>query len=207
MASQKFTGDYTAAGVNETTDWIDITDAFTLSGIQPNDNYIASGVVNLKSITALGLDTKKPIYFAFKYTGVTGSTQPRWWINKFDIKTVTTDGEALKVTNFAGATFNQIKVLPESPVSWSFGTDNTAKFGGGGAAVGSNEVWAVTRGLNLTTVKPDKGVALKNMSTRLDTYEYVFKQAGTYSVTFVGANINVYGETTSAKTVEVIVTP
>ncbi len=207
LASQKFDGNYVATSINEATDWLDITEAFTLSGIQPNDNYVASGAVNLKSLAALNLDTAKPIYFAFKYTGVTGSTQPRWWVNKFDIKTTTTDGESLTVTNIAGAGFKQIKVLPESPVNWIFGTDNTAKFAGGGGTVGSNQVWAVTSALKLTSVTPDVGEPLKNMSTRFDNYEFIYTTPGKYSVTFVAANINVYGERTTVKTVEVTVLP
>src|SRR5690606_33605529 len=89
FASQKFNGQYTAANIKETEEWTDITPAFTLSGSQSNDaTYVSSGVVNLTSLSNLGFDLDKslPIYFAFRYKGVTGFTQPRWWVKNFDIK-------------------------------------------------------------------------------------------------------------------------
>lgn len=208
MASQKFNGVFTAENVNEAADWIDITDAFTLSGVRADGSYLSSGVVNLTALSTMGLnlDISKPIYFAFKYTGVTGSTQPRWWVNKFDINTTTTDGQSMVVTDIAGAGWTQVKVLPTSPVSWVFGTDNTVKFQGGGAAVLSNQVWAMTKGLILTNVQPDRGVPIKDIRDRLDEYPYTFNTKGVYTVTFVGANINVYGESGSTKEVVITIT-
>jgi hypothetical protein len=209
LASQTFNGKYDAANVNP-ADWVDITGAFTLSGIQSTDAaYVSSGVVNLTALTAQGftLDKSKPVYFAFKYTGVTGSTQPRWWVNKFDLKTTTTDGQVLPVASISSATWTPVKVLTTSPVNWTFGSDLILKFQGGGATIGSNQVWAISGGLSLTKVKPDAGVALKNMSTRMDNYTYRYTAAGNYTVTFVASNVNVYGESKSIKEVQVVVTP
>lgn len=209
LVSQTFNGKYEAASIVP-TEWTDVTSAFTLSGLQATDAaYVSSGVVNLTSLSSLGftLDKAKPIYFAFKYTGVTGSTQPRWWINKFDIKTTTTDGQVLAVASIGTAGWTQVKVLPTSPVNWVFGTDNTVKFQGGGATVADNQVWAITKGLSLTKVQPDAGVALKNMSTRMDNYSYTYNTAGTYTVTFVASNVNVYGESKTIKEVQVKIEP
>ncbi|WP_113635768.1 DUF5017 domain-containing protein [Nubsella zeaxanthinifaciens] len=209
LASQTFNGKYDAANVNP-ADWVDITSAFTLSGIQSTDvAYVSSGIVNLTTLSSLGftLDKSKPVYFAFKYTGVTGTTQPRWWVNKFDVKTTTTDGQVLPVASIASATWTPVKVLTTSPVNWTFGTDLILKFQGGGTTTGSNQVWAISGGLSLTKVQPDAGVALKNMSTRMDNYTYKYTAAGTYTVTFVAANVNVYGESKSVKEVQVVVTP
>ncbi len=209
LASQAFNGNYTADNVNESADWIDITSAFTLSGIQSGDTYVNSGVVNLASLSSLGfnLDITKPVYFAFKFTGVTGSTQPRWWVNQFDINTTTTDGEVLGVTSIGSAGWTQVKVLPESPANWSFGTDNTVKFAGGGATVGSNQVWAITKSLILTTVLPDTAVPIKDIRDRLENFSYIFTQPGTYVMTFVGANVNIYGENTAVKELTITVAP
>jgi len=213
LASQTFNGTYAVENIDEGTDWVDITDAFTLSGVRSDGTYISSGVVNLTQLGSLGfdLDISKPVYFAFKYTGVTGSTQPRWWINKFDIKTTTIDGQVLAVASIGTAGWQQIKVLPASPVSWTFDKDvnglvTAAKFQGGGAAVLSNQVWLMTQGLVLTTVQPDKGVPIKDVRDRMDTYKYIYTKPGTYKVVFVGANINVYGESRDIKelTIEVV---
>lgn len=205
LASQTFNGVYSAENINEAADWVDITSAFTLSGIRGDDLYVSSGVVNLTQLTSLGLDKSKPVFFAFKYNGVTGSTQPRWWINKFDVNTTTTDGQVLGVASIANAAWKQVKVLPQSPVNWVFGTDNTVKFQGGGAAVLSNHVWAITKGLVLTNVQPDKGVPIKDIRDRMDEYQYIFTKPGIYKVTFVGANINIYGESRDVKELEITV--
>lgn len=210
FASQKFNGKYKAESIDADADWTNITSAFTLSGSQSNnDTYVSSGVVNLTELSSVGfnLDKTMPIYFAFRYKGVTGFTQPRWWINKFDIKTTTTDGQILVVADIASAGWTPVKVLPTSPVNWTFGTDNILKYQGGGGTTGSNEVWAVSNALNLTKVQPDSGTPLKNMSTRLDEYSYVFTKAGTYKVTFVASNINVYGESKVIKEIEILVNP
>jgi len=209
LASQTFGGTYTTAGVNP-ADWTDVTSAFILSGIQSTDlAYVSSGVVNLTTLSTLGLnlDKAKPIYFAFKYTGVTGSTQPRWWVNKFDIKTTTTDGQVLPVANISSAGWTSVKVLATSPVSWTFGTDNILKYQGGAATVANNQVWAISGGLSLTKVQPDTGVALKNMSTRMDNYKNIYTTAGTYTVTFLASNVNVYGESKTIKEVQVVIEP
>lgn len=209
LASQAFNGKYEAASIN-VAQWIDVTSAFTLSGIQSTDAaYVSSGVVNLTTLSTVGLtlDKAKPIYFAFRYNGTTGTTQPRWWVNKFDVKTTTSDGQVLPIATISSATWTPVKVLPTSPVNWTFGSDNILKFQGGGATVGSNEVWAISGGLNLTKVKPDAGVALKNMSTRMDNYSYTYTAAGTYTVTFVASNANIYGESKTVKEVKVVIEP
>lgn len=209
LASQAFNSKYEAASINA-SDWVDVTSAFTLSGIQSTDvAYVSSGVVNLTTLASAGfsLDKSKPVYFAFKYTGVTGSTQPRWWINKFDVKTTTTDGQILPVASISSAGWTSVKVLTTSPVSWAFGTDNILKYQGGAATIGGNQVWAISGGLSLTKVQPDVGVVLKNMTTRIDNYKYSFTAAGTYTVTFVASNVNVYGESKTLKDVQVTIVP
>lgn len=203
LVSQRFSGIYQADAITE-GEWVDITDAFTLSGIQANDaTYTPSGQVDLSKLAALGfnLDPNALVYFAFKYSGHTGSTQPRWWINLFSLNTLTTEGINLPIANLQSAGWTSIG-LQNSSVSWLLSTSGL-RFQGGAATIASNLVWAVSKPLDLTSVTPDKGVALKNMSTRMNSYSYTFTRAGTYEVTFVGNNINVYGENPSVKTVNI----
>jgi hypothetical protein len=209
FASQKFNGQFSETNINESADWVDITSAFTLSGLQSGDaTYVSSGVVNLLSLSSLGfnIDKTKPVYFAFKYNAVTGFTQPRWWVNKFDIKMTTTDGQLLTVADIGTSGWTSVK-FGTSPVAWVFGSDRILKFQGGGATILSNQVWAVSNALNLTKVKPDVGLPLKNMSSRLDSYSFIYKQAGTYKVTFVGSNVNIYGESKVVKELELTINP
>lgn len=208
LATQHFNGVYDPASITP-SDWVDITEAFNLSPLQSNDvTYAPSGTVNILSLQQAGLtvDVQKPIYFAFKYTGTTGSTQPRWWINAFNINTIAGDGQVLTVSGIKEAGWKFVKVLPTSPITWIFGTDNILKYAGGAAAVGSNQVWAITVGLDLTAVNPDRGVALKNMATRMDSHTHIYSQPGTYTATFVASNANIYGEDSTVKEITVNVT-
>lgn len=206
LVSQQFAGVYQPDAIKE-SDWTDITAAFTLSGIQANDaTYVSSGQVDLSKLSTLGfnLDANAFIYFAFKYRGTTGSTQPRWWINQFSLNTETTAGVILPIANLQTAAWTSIG-LENSPVPWLLSSAGL-RFQGGGATIGSNQVWAISKPLDLTSVTPDKGVALKNMSTRIDTYAYTFTAPGTYEITFVGSNSNVYGAHPAIKTVTLEVT-
>jgi hypothetical protein len=53
-----------------------------------------------------------------------------------------------------------------------------------------NDDWLITSAVDLKTVKPDAGVVLQDKSAVAPVlkYNYVFKQAGNYVVTFVAAN-------------------
>ena len=203
FASQKFTGQYLETGLNETADWVDITSAFTLSTSTSGDVYTNSGVVNLLSLSNLGLtiDKTKPIYFAFKFTGTTGSTQRTWRINKFDIKLTTTENQLIPVNNINGLSWTSVK-FGTSPSNWTFGS-GVLQIAGGTSTTLSNQVWAISNAVNLTSVKPDVGVALKNISSRLDEYTFVYTQPGTYKVAFEAFNINIYGESRAIKELEV----
>ena len=199
LASQNFDNQYTASGVSEAT-WVDITTAFSLSPSQSDDvKYVSSGVVDLNSLKELGLnlDLNKQLYFAFKYNGSTGSTQPRWWLNQFTLTNITPDGQIIPLTTLENAAWVSVG-FNSSPVSWIFNT-NGLRFAGGGAAVGSNQVWAVSKGIALNSISPDKPIALKNMSTKIETYIYKFSKPGIYNVVFIGANTTAYGDSRSTK--------
>ena len=209
LASQEFSGDYSEQALDE-AEWVDISEAFEFSPIVGGDNYTRSGEVNLLTLESIGLavDKTKPIYFAFVYQGISGTTQPRWWFNQFDIKIIATDGQILPGANIGSVGWKSVK-LGASPVDWVIdGTPATRiRYQGGGAAVGSNDAWIITSAINLTAVQPDAGEALKNMSTRIDEYSYVYTTPGTYTVTFVASNQNVYGGDKVIKELEIIITP
>lgn len=206
LASQKFSGDYSEQALDE-AEWIDISEAFEFSPMVGNDNYTSSGEINLLTLENIGLsiDKAKPIYFAFVYQGITGTTQPRWWFNQFDINIIATDGQVLPGANIGSIGWKSIK-LGSSPVDWVIEAARI-RYQGGGAAVASNDAWIITSAINLTAVQPDTGEALKNMSTRMDEYTYVYTTPGTYTVTFVASNQNVYGGEKVMKELEITITP
>lgn len=53
----------------------------------------------------------------------------------------------------------------------------------------------------------DVGTPLKDMTTRMDSYDYVYTEAGSYTVTFVAANTTVYGSKTIVKQLDITITP
>jgi hypothetical protein len=210
LASQKFSGSYLEASIDESADWVDITSAFTFSGSQASqDTYVNSGVVNLLGLTSLGLtiDKTKPIYFAFKFVGNTGSTQRTWRLTKFDIKLTTADSQVLPVTTIGTAGWTSVK-FGTSPANWTFTAGTSLlTIAGGNATALNNQVWAITNPINLISVVPDKGTPIKNMTTRADQYSFIYNQPGTYKVTFDAFNINVYGESRSVRDVELTINP
>ena len=209
FASQKYTGDKTTFSES---DWVDISSAFTFSPLDNAENYISSGVVNLLNLANIGfaVDKSKPVYFAFKYNGQQAtSAQPRVFINKFDINMKTSEGKVIPVITLATSGWST-HLIGNTAVNWIIdgGSATTRlRHGGAGANAPANETWVMTKGFFLTSVIPDKGIALKNMSTRLDEYSYVFTKPGTYKVTFVASNENVYGGNKVIKEFTVTVNP
>lgn len=55
--------------------------------------------------------------------------------------------------------------------------------------------------------RTDTGVPLKNMTTKLTSYAYTFKTEGSYKVTFVVSNTNVYGSREMVKELDIQVEP
>lgn len=53
-----------------------------------------------------------------------------------------------------------------------------------------NYSWLVSDYLTVNSCEPDKGVAVKNISTVVDTYEYTYNEVGTYTATFLLNNGN-----------------
>jgi PKD repeat protein len=66
-------------------------------------------------------------------------------------------------------------------------------FKGGTAATSPEaEGWAISKPLNLRKVLPDLGVALKNMTTVMESYYYIYTAPGNYTATFEVSNTSRY---------------
>jgi hypothetical protein len=54
-----------------------------------------------------------------------------------------------------------------------------------------NDDWLITSKVNLKQVKPDVGIAIKDMNdVPLTSYQKIYKKPGTYNVAFVAMNTN-----------------
>lgn len=191
MVSNNFNGIYDVTNVGQAT-WTDITSRATLSS---GANNTPSGIIDLSDFLA----QKKPIFFAFKYTGVTGSTQKTWTINNLTLDLLTTSNGLLPITNLASAGWKQVSFLNPAAV-WTFNATQV-RIAGGNASADDNEDWAITKLLYLNNVAPDVAVAIKNVTQKLDSYDYVFTQPGTYKVVFLAANATADNQASTTKEV------
>ncbi|MDR6785617.1 DUF5017 domain-containing protein [Pedobacter africanus] len=194
LVSSDFSGTYTAAAIAAAT-WTDITSKAVLS--TGTDNT-PSGVIDLSAYKS-----DKPIFLAFSFTGSTASTQRTWTIKNFAISNVLPDKSRVTVTGIADAGWVSVN-LNNSPRAWAI-TSAQLQFQGGAAGIGNNSGYVITKPLFLSKVAPDRGVALKNMSTRITTYQYIYKEKGDFKPTFVASNTNVYESKTTVKQLDITV--
>lgn len=178
LVSNNFTDTYTATGIAQAT-WTDITNRATLS---TGANNTPSGIVDLSDF----LQQKKPVYIAFKFTGTTGSTQKTWTINNLTLDLLKPDNTTLPITDLANAGWKQVSIKNPAAV-WTFNATQL-RIAGGNATADDNEDWAITKLLYLNKVDPDVAIPVKNITQKVDSYDYVFKQPGAYKVVFLAAN-------------------
>ena len=168
--------------------WTDITSRATLS--TGTDNT-ASGVINLSDITVQG----KPLYIAFRYNGVTGSTQRTWTFKNWFIRSVTPEG-TIVVTDLTSAGWTVYGVAGRK---WTTSTTQIQIAGGDGAAP-TNEGWIVTKPLDITSVPPDVSIPIKATgSGAMSSYAYKYAAAGTYKAVFKISNNTIKEEKTILK--------
>lgn len=178
LVSNNFSGTYDVANIGQAT-WTDITSRATLS---TGANNTPSGIIDLSDFLA----QKKPIYFAFKYVGATGSTQKTWTINNLILNLLKPDNNTLPITDLASAGWKQVSIQNPAAV-WTFNATQV-RIAGGNATAADNEDWAITKLLYLNNVAPDVAVPIKNITQKVETFDYVFSAPGTYKVVFLAAN-------------------
>lgn len=200
FVSPDFTGTYTIAGVNSAT-WVNITGSTVLS--TGTDNT-PSGTIDLSSFVN---ENNVPMYVAFRYTETdTTATLRTWTLKNLVVNTVLEDSSSIAVATITSTAWQNINFL-NSTVTWTLPTTTTPqlKIAGGAAGALKNDNMAISGALYLNKVTPDVGVAIKQISDRLDSYTYVFSKAGVYTVTFVAVNEDIYGRQEVLKTVQITV--
>lgn len=203
LISKDFPGVYDSATIyNPNTHWTDITSKAVLS---TGTNNTPSGVVDLSEYVNDG----KPVYIAFKYTGLkTASAQRTWTIPTFTVTNLLEDGKTrMPITaDLAGAAWGVV-LMKNPAVKWVVSA-TTLKVTGGAANSEEAESWVITKGLILNRAIPDVGVSLKNISSNSITSSfYIYKGAGSYKATFEAANTTVYDSRSNVKEVQVTITP
>lgn len=203
LISTDFPGVYDSATVySPNTHWTDITSKAVLS---TGANNTASGIVDLSDFVNDG----KPVYIAFKYTGLkSASAQRTWTIPTFTLFNLLEDNKTKMpvAADLASAAWGVV-LMKNPAVKWTVSATNL-KVTGGAANSEEAESWVITKGLTLNRAVPDVGVSLKNISSNSITSSfYIYKGAGVYNATFEAVNTTVYDSRTNVKEIQVTVTP
>mgnify|MGYP002378707266 CR=1 FL=1 len=178
LVSADFDGTYSGTGISAAT-WTDITSQATLS---TGDNNTPSGIIDLSSF----VNDDKPVYFAFKYTGKTGSVQNTWTIKNFGINLVMPDGSTFATANMTTAGWKAVNVKNPSK-AWAISASQL-QIAGGDENAEDNEDWLITAPLVLNKVNPDRGVPIKDISILLDEFSYIYSTPGKYKAVFEAFN-------------------
>lgn len=197
LVSTDFDATYDSANVYK-AHWTDVTNQATLS---TGDDSTASGAIDLSSLTSAG----KPFYFAFKFTGDSGSTQKTWTITNFQVNLLQDGGYASPVTGMSNAGWKAVNIK-NSKAAWSISATQV-KIAGGNASALPNEDWLIAGPIDAFSVMPDKGVAIKDITTSLSQYQYVYSRAGTFKPVFVAVNATADGEKSVEKQLNISVNP
>lgn len=199
MVSNDFSGIADVEHVKAAT-WKDMSAKAVFSAGQDNT---PSGVVSLKEFAD---SSRHPlIYIAFRYTDTNKPEgQNRWVVRTFTANSVSADNVVTPMATIATAGWKAVDV--KNP---AFGWTITAAqlLMPNSKNTEDNEDWVISKGLDPTAVKPDQGVALKNISTTLPAYKYVFARPGTYRVVFEASSVRYNGEKRITRELTLTITP
>jgi len=195
LVSTDFDGTYSGTGISGAT-WTDITSQATLS---TGSNNTPSGIIDLSSF----INDDKPIYFAFKYTGKTGSIQNTWTIKNFEIKLAMPDGSTAVTATMTTAGWKAVN--RKNPAkAWAI-TASQLQIAGGAADTEDNEDWLITDPLVLNKVNPDRGVPIKDISILLEEFTHIYSNPGDYKAVFEAFNAAGTSHTSAKREIEITV--
>jgi hypothetical protein len=183
--------------------WTDITGRAALAS---SATVVNSGNVNLTDLVSGENDS---LFIAFKYTGVTGSTQRTWTITNFTVNNVLPDVTYNTASLAADASYWTRYGNVWNPANGRW-TATTAQLQvvGGGATSPNNTSWIISKALYLGRVSPDISIGLKSINNPdLTVYPFKYAAAGTYKASFVVFNNTVKEQETVVKQFYIKVTP
>ncbi|WP_142688332.1 DUF5017 domain-containing protein [Chitinophaga polysaccharea] len=182
LATNKLAGLDSAAVVNAA--WTDISNRGTLA---TGTTEVPFDTADLTDLLANENDS---LFIAFKYSGVTGSTQRTWTITQFAVNNVLPE-KTVSLSSFStdvaywtryGNVWN-----PASGRWTASATD--LKITGGDAAAATNTSWVVTKPLYAGRVPGDVSTGIKSINEPDKAeYAYAYPAAGVYKATFVAFN-------------------
>lgn len=212
--SKDFNGIYTIDNVLKATWSNNITKDFAMAPKSYNSSssskVMKSGELDLYPEA----DTSKPFYLAFRYyklPDAIAGTQRNWFVRSVDVQlgnilgstqvSKTGDFEIVYDEHFTDPT------LMNNTITSTTMTIRAPSALGGDTV----QVWAISNPIIFDKINygPDRGIPLKGYrDDAVRTYEYIFKTPGTYTVTFVAKNSNIYGSSPDiVKQIPITITP
>lgn len=198
LVSSDFNGNYDSTSIYQAT-WTDITDRAKLA---ISSASVLSGPIDLTQF----INDDHPVYIAFKYTGYANSAQRNWTLKSLTLDNVLPDSTSYNLLEISesAAAFKSV-LMKNTAVKWTVSTSQLNFKGGTTTTSPEAEGWAISKPLNLRKVLPDYGVALKNMTTVMDSYYYIYTNPGNYTATFVVSNTSRYDSKAAVHEVPVVV--
>jgi len=170
--SDSFMGKYSWVGIYDiNVKWDTITPVNT-----PNYNTtfdpFPSGRIDISKYN------EKPFYVAFKAVSDSLSGTTRMVrVSDFYVKSYTTIG-LTTIANISTGGFTAVNIMGTSV--W---TNTSTALNFRGTAQVKEEDWIISKELELGRVDADKGVSIKTLTQNMDDFNYVYTEAGTFSVT------------------------
>ena len=176
LVSSDFSGIYDKENVEAAT-WIDLSDKFRFS---VGDDQTPSGEVNLKEYVGAAEDAR--LFVAFRYEDEEKARQNNWIIRSIALDCVSAEGVRSSLATMPTMGWKVVDF--ENPaVTWNVSSTSQILIDGG-TNQPKNVDWVISQAFDVRKITPDTGVALKNISTTMDEYQYVYTKPGTYEVVF-----------------------
>jgi len=176
LVSSDFSGIYDKENVEAAT-WIDLSDKFRFS---VGDDQTPSGEVNLKEYVGAAEDAR--LFVAFRYEDEEKARQNNWIIRSIALDCVSVEGVRSSLATMPTMGWKVVDF--ENPaVTWNVSSTSQILIDGG-TNQPKNVDWVISQAFDVRKTTPDTGVALKNISTTMDEYQYVYTKPGNYEVVF-----------------------
>jgi len=184
LIATDFTGTMNTENIQK-ANWQDISDRVNFS----TGTVVPSGDIDLSDFVSF-----PQIHLAFKYVGIgnTAQAQKTWTITDFVLNTYDVDDNTYPIVrSLSEGGWLQHSVEGDTRV-WRITAADL--WLGANANEPSNEDWVITKALNLASINPDNGVAIKTLTSTVEPLSHVYTEAGDYVVTFIAKNQSIYGE-------------
>lgn len=201
LATNKLAGLDSAAVAAAT--WTNINSRGTLA---TSATVVPFGTADL---TDLLTNENDSLFIAFRYTGVTGSTQRTWTITDLTVNNVLPEKSVLLSSLSTDVAYWTRYGSVWNPANGRWTPSATdLKITGGGSSAASNTSWIITKPLYAGRVPGDVSTGVKSINEPdKETYVYVYPSPGVYKATFVVFNHTLDEEKSIIRELIIKVTP